>query len=254
MADLTSAKATPSCPICLNRGPLTDEDILPSWARRQMLAEFPPSTKVAPARIKIRICQRCNERLGVQVEQPSSDVLKPLLAGDSALVGPSQHEIIARWVVKVSLLEAFASSRPTNWGYDNLRKILHRLVTTNEIPLAVVRLGTRSLVDQDDLSRTYIGDVLPIRQMPRTAYFAVSTHLRLMWELVVGADREMRNFARRTEGKRRWLQRIWPSPGCAVDLSRSEPMTFGQIEAMRRAFMASRNQQPNLAVPRRRNY
>lgn len=220
-----------------------------------MLAEYPSLDKNSTPRIKIRICKKCNERMGTQIEVPAAVLLKPLFTGAESVVKIDQQQILAKWIFKVSLLEAFASSRPDNWGYSNLRQILHKLVIADQIPSCMVRLGTRHLDDEEDaLPRRYTGDLLPVTQMPRSAYFAVSTHLHLVWELVVGVDREISGFARRTDSKTRWLQRVWPPPGGSVDLSQTEPLALGQIEAMRHDFMSNRKLHPNLAHPRRRNY
>src|SRR3954454_13358122 len=83
----TAMTIQPNCPICLRPAKFTNEDWLPQWARKRLLALFPP-TGQHPPRLKVRICGDCNAGLNEQFETNSNQVVGPMLSGNSVDLSP----------------------------------------------------------------------------------------------------------------------------------------------------------------------
>jgi hypothetical protein len=100
------------CPLCAGAGPLTKEDLVPSWIRRDVLRRYRPAPADIPPRFVLRICATCNSNLGRKFEDPAAPILKKLIAGDPLSLDLSEQHIVARWIAKTTLIGLLKTMAP----------------------------------------------------------------------------------------------------------------------------------------------
>lgn len=241
-----------TCPVCDGPGPLTKEDILPTWLRQQTLDQMRqrgvPSEQL-PARVVIRICSPCNKQLGRLLEAPMSELLPRLVHDEHALVVPAEAELLAAWTAKVMLLMALNSWRPGQWGRQHCRAALETIRTVGKPPAGLhVRLGRR----WSGLSARGLVGLIPVT-MPRYEFFSLSSHGSLVWEVLHLTDGHLPRYRAWSNAHREYLAPVWPPAGGAVRIP-TRGVSDVQIDQMRASLTRNRNLREPLADPAHRTF
>lgn len=237
---------TATCRLCDGSGPLTDEDIVPMWARRQVLALTGQDGPAAPPRVKVRICRACNGRLGRVFENDAPTLIGPLVAGDAVTLTRRDQIRLGSWLTKCTLLGNFAGTKPHEWGHDIVRGLLLEMMQTGRPACYTsVRIGRHPLGEKAD-------PAVPPRQLvpattPRFAFFGVNAVGHLVYETVVGGTTDILEHVARTDGHYDELVRVWPPRPEPVSWPPPRPLDLQTIMRMREAWIAA--QRPGTALP-----
>jgi hypothetical protein len=250
------SSAGAACPICLRQSSLTDEDITPTWARKHLIRSYGPFPGAqAPRRHKFRICMQCNGQLGRRFEEPVAPILKHAIDGIKLRLSMADQRAIGSWVVKTTMLTCLADSTPQEWGHGIAREIVQGMLKTGVPPInSSVRLGIINDSSADAGPARYIGNLLPVGRMPEFAFFSLTSMGHLVWEAVIGVAPNVERFARWTDGRTDRMIRVWPAREIETAWPPPKALHYGQILAMRDAFVAARLDVPGLADPRRRTW
>lgn len=87
------------CVLCGNHALLQDEDIFPTWARNELIANLADALvdNQLPQRVILRASEPCNSGLGREFENPVAPILKPLARGAQATLDREQMALVAAW-------------------------------------------------------------------------------------------------------------------------------------------------------------
>jgi hypothetical protein len=216
-------------------GRLTDDHIVPMWARERHLAITAPYQAHGtpnPAAIKWRICGGCNATLGRTFENDAPKVIGPMISGSVIRLTPAAQAFAAGWLAKTTFALGLADSQqagaPDTGHADILRWHLTQLMR-GSYPLKriCVRLGrfpaghNEPMHPVEDLNR-----LMPNGRLPNeTRMASVQSIGYLAWQLLVWgplASFEVQEFVRWSEHND-WLVRVHPpsSPFVAWPLSRT---------------------------------
>jgi hypothetical protein len=245
-----AAAPTPTCPICLTVGPLTDEDIVPTWMRRFLVSRYAVPGEQAPPRSKMRICRRCNETLGRRYENDARENLMPLLNGDPATLPPRQQSAAGRWMIKTTMLGCFAGALPDRWGYELCRTLLLSLRDTGGMPgYTSVRIAARDTRDDPPSGEADVTRFLPVNQMPRYAFFGINCIGGFVWEMVTGGTTDILEYTSWTDAHADEFVRIWPPNRTEVAWPPGPPLSMAAVHAMREVFVAAQKPGVPLSPP-----
>jgi len=225
------------CALCRDTGPLTDEDILPLWARSELFALFPPKpSQSRPARIKIRICQDCNRRMGRRFEATAAPILKPLLSGRSGSLGPDEQCVISYWAIKTILLLGIANLRKVGRNYERDRTRLIQLADGREPPNGTsVRMARYPAGPDGTEEGARLAEILPDGAPRGVENVGVFSLGYVAFEVVVANPDEMMRFISLTRGSDK-LVRIWPIQLQAVSFPPPLVLARADLTAMQAAF------------------
>lgn len=146
---------TAPCPLCGNYRQLSDEDIVPTWARKHVisLASFGPRDQ-HPRRVKMRICVECNSTMGRGFEDECSELLKPMLHGSAVTLGRRDQVSISRWIIKTSLLMTITGLEKESLDRKRAVDIIRKLVAERIPPAqALVRIFKRDVDEEMGIRR-----------------------------------------------------------------------------------------------------
>lgn len=242
------------CPLCSRPGPLTDEDLVPTWARRYLIQSFGPFPGgKAPRRVKMRICATCNGRLGRRFEAPAAHLLKPMVGGEPITLSTQEQSRVGSWAIKTSLMLAFSGLTQSSWGYELARHLINQTIAEGHPPkYASVRLGHQSITTSPPNDPPKLPELVPVRQMPRSAFFGVCTVGHLAWIMVVGGTEDILQYASWCETDERYLQRVWPPRREAVAWPPPGSLNEEVMSDIRKAFVKSRPPRANYSEPMHR--
>lgn len=226
------------CPLCESISHrLTDEDILPMWARRSLLDLFNDYGVQAPPRYKIRICRTCNETLGRRYESNAAPIMRPMVGDEPTQLSVSDQQIVAAWIVKTTLLMSFVGSPANHRDHLFAQFLLQRLIAGEDLALsASVRLARYDPRSPDEAQHHDVSHLLPDGRASRVSFFAVSTLGWLAWELAIGVQEELLPITSRVDAAGKFVD-IWPSPLSTVTWPPPKPLTRGELIGLRRAWV-----------------
>lgn len=243
------------CKLCGRARRLTDEDIVPLWARKLLIEAHGPFPRGQnPARIKMRICEECNSSLGARFERLAATDLPDLLLGKSTTLTPQRQRRLGTWITKTSLMGSLAGAKPSDWGYEMLRDALGWMIDHRIPPHQTsVRIGLFEHSHDTLLDGRDVATLLPIGSIPRTTYFSLTTMGVMYWEMVYGPPADILNFIAWADANPGPLQRVWP-PQQQMDWPPTGVITAADITRMRIQFVAARNPQVQLRPPWRKTW
>ena len=239
---MTTAPAM--CPVCLRQRRLTDEDIVPTWARKHLLRQtsFGSRDQVL-RRIKVRICGPCNARLGTQFENRASVVVKPMLDKQSVTLRSRDQRDLAVWIVKTCMLVHVADRGSDSRQGERARRVLAQLLDSG-LPPAQTLIRIFGIDMRAEASSP--GVVVDLDFVaPPTVFFSVSTLGPLGWEMAIGPTGPILEYQSR-EPPVRHLVRIWPPASGGVAWPASV-VTSREIMALRSAYV--RSTRPGMPSP-----
>jgi len=232
------------CPICGSQRKLTDEDIVPTWARKYLigLAPFGPRDQ-RPSRITMRICITCNSRMAKVFEDRCSSLIKPMLDGSQVCLSHREQSQISAWIVKTSLLIT-AMGLPRDAPDRDRSLALVRHLIDERIPPAqtLVRLFLHSMADEEVAT----GHVPSEALAPPTAFFSISSVGSLGWEMAIGPTLPILEYQSRTSGRQGFVQ-VWPPVNRQVFWPPATPIGTADIKRLRSAYLSS--SRPGIASP-----
>ncbi len=222
------------CPLCGKRSQLSDEDLIPIWARTSVLrlGVFGPRDQ-RPRRMKMRICINCNSSLGRAFENDCSNLLKPMLYGTKVVLDRRQQILISCWIIKTSLLINLTGIEKSHPDHSLAVSILKDL-TAERIPPAqtLVRIFKRDIEDEDTpvLVRSITA--------PPTAFFSVTTIGYLGWEMAIGPTGPILEY-RSTGPHLPSSLEIWPPRESQINWPASSVASTTDVENLRAAYLAA---------------
>lgn len=190
---------------------MSDEDIVPTWARNTVLeiaAQWSPKQPLPPRR-KIRICEVCNGKMGKAFENDVADVGKRLLYGQELELTATDQLCLSRLCFKIDMLERLRTKNPAT--QERTRRHLENLIATGEPPPgSSIRIGRCVMFASPDLDPPVEGLVPPDAWPAPPSYDAVGSIGQIAWESVVPHEgTSLLSFIRATEDNP-WMVRIWP--------------------------------------------
>jgi hypothetical protein len=227
------------CPICGVRRRLSDEDIIPIWARNHvmLLASFGPKEQ-RPRRVRMRICTNCNSRLGRTFEQSGSQLLKPMLHGSAVVLDRKAQLNVSCWIVKTCLLMTAMGLEENNPDRVLAFALIRRLLAERLPPVqTLIRIFMRRIDDGEASIEGPAAGPDPV-QVPPTAFFSITSIGSLGWEMAVGSNWPILRYLSESSGRPGFLQ-IWPPKEPKVEWPPSPVITSEEIEALREAYLAS---------------
>ncbi len=238
-------KRTESCPLCGNYEKLSDEDIVPTWARKHVirLGSFGARDQY-PRRVKMRICIDCNSTLGRIFERQCSELMKPMLDGSTVTLGPRDQVYISCWVIKTSLLMTITGlkkdSSDRTLAVDMIRKL-----AIERIPPAqtLVRIFKRD-INEEEVGAGH--NRLTRSKAPPTAFFSISSIGYLGWEMAIGPIGPILEYQSESCGRAGFMQ-IWPPQEKEIRWPTTSIVSTEEIDGLREAYLKS--SKPDSAVP-----
>jgi hypothetical protein len=116
------------CRICDAEKWTNEEHVIPDWIEEMFLARgLGPYTAMEdgvavsePQKrmdIKMRLCKKCNSRLGNEFEHPASQIMRDMVLNvgnrEPSELTPMMQKIIGRWFVKTTVLRYHVGGLPT---------------------------------------------------------------------------------------------------------------------------------------------
>jgi hypothetical protein len=231
------AKGSEACPICGMRRRLSDEDVIPTWARRHvmLLASFGPREQ-HPRRVKMRICTVCNSTLGQIFERRTSELVKPMLHGSTVILNRKDQLHITCWIIKTSLLTTVMGLQQGDPDRVLALAMIRRLMVERLPPVrTLIRIFTRDIEDEGPAA----GSAQQARvHAPRTAFFSITSIGCVGWEMAIGPDWPVLVYQSETSERPGYLQ-IWPPREAEVRWPPSTVVNTQEIHALRAAYLAS---------------
>jgi hypothetical protein len=236
--------------LCQEVKPLNNEDVMPTWTRTLLLRLFPPAANQQhPARLKIRICGDCNDRMGSLYENAAAPLLTPMMSGLARSLTVEQEATASAWIIKTTLLFAIRAAVSARLTCEPQRTVLVEMNKEGTPPQgSSVRVGqfpplSDPTVDAPaDLSRLLPGG--PPRQIQT---FGIHSLGYLAFEVVVASPRETLDFMARSEQSDRLL-RIWPPDLRGVEYPPHQVVTKTDLAALRGAFTAVAEANPGVRI------
>lgn len=258
MTKLTrSEPSRTTCKLCLGPGPLTDEDITPTWVRKHVKSNYIEAERTQlPPRHKMRICRTCNGNLGAMFDNRSAHLIRRLIDGETLTLDTVEQSQVAGWAAKFVMMTCFGDSRPGDWGHDLARKIIVGMMTDGEPPINTsIRVGKFDFQNKNDdnAPKNYAGNLLPTTRMPRYAFFGLSTLVNLCIEAVICSE-DIDRYIRWTDERNLRFVRIWPTKPRAVSWPPARDLHTHQIEEMRHLFVNAQNPTVHIPPARRRRW
>jgi hypothetical protein len=235
----------PTCPICRRLGPLTNEDIFPTWLRKEVLSTLSEGRTQAPPRIKVRICETCNKTMGQKFEQTAAPLLKTILAGEALSLTPKVQQVLSAWLTKTALLGCLAGSRAHLWGYHLLGTLIDDLIRTGLPPVqTVVRIGATN--SQYSIFQNLLPEA---SRMPKYYFFSSSVTGPLAWDVAVGPRDEILPFISWCEDHQQELMVIWPPRRSNNSMWPLEPkINMEMMRHLRAQWLDAQNPNPDLPI------
>lgn len=233
-------KGPEACPICGMRRRLSDEDVIPTWARRHvlLLASFGPREQ-HPRRVKMRICTICNSTLGQIFERRTSELVKPMLHGSTAILNRKDQLHISCWIIKTSLLSTVMGLEQGDPDRALALAMIRRLMAERLPPVqTLIRIFTRDIDDEGlvpgsaEQSRVHA---------PPTAFFSITSIGCVGWEMAIGPEWPILAYQSETLERPGFLQ-IWPPRETEIRWPPSTVVDTREIDALRVAYLASSKQ------------
>lgn len=233
----SSAVGRAACPICGVPQRLSDEDILPTWARNHviLLGSYGPREQ-RPRRIKMRICAICNSKLGQIFEHRGSALMKPMLHGSAVSLDRKDQLHISCWIVKTSLLITLIGLEQGDTDRALALDIIRKLMTERIPPIqTLIRIFKRDIEEEMP-----IVDPAPAASMqaPPTAFFSITSVGYFGWEMAIGPYWPILQYQSNILSKPGFLQ-IWPPEAREIQWPPSTIVKTREIETLRAAYIAS---------------
>ena len=235
------------CLLCGERSRLSDEDIVPTWARKSVvrLASYGPRDQW-PRRIKMRMCTNCNSSLGRAFENDCSELLKPMLHGSQVILSRRQQIQISCWIIKTSLLVNLAGLDKSHADHSLAISIVQKLIAERIPPSqTLVRIFMRDIYEEDapELVRSIIA--------PPTAFHSVTTIGYLGWEMAIGPTGPILEYQSRGSQLPGCIE-VWPPREREVSWPPSSSASTADVENLRTAYFAA--SKPGYATPVRHRW
>lgn len=244
----------PQCPLCRRQGKLTDEDVMPLWLRRAILAQWGEELaerKQLPPKMILRVCLTCNQLMARRFEAPSAPLIKPLVQAAPSRLTPRDRVLIARWFIKTGLLlDLRQETRPRM--QDFLRFLLAHLLfgDGNPPPGTSIRVGACDVILDRPTLVPYTavdehpGDVsylLEGHPLPTTVLGTVGNFGRLAFEVQLGVPGQgVESFVQSVQ-RNDALLRIWPpNVGGDVDWPPGRTLRQDELRDLKAAWAVSR--------------
>ena len=233
------------CPICGMPRRLSDEDVIPVWARSHviLLSSFGPKDQ-RPRRVRMRICTVCNATLGRAFENPSAELMKPMLHGSAVTLDRKDQRRVSCWIIKTSLLMTALGLAEGDPDRARALALTRRLMVERLPPVqTLIRIFTRDIEDRS--SARVSGDLKP-KQAPPTAFFSITSIGFLGWEMAIGPDLPVLEYQSAVSRDPGYLQ-IWPPMALDVRWPPQTTVSNEEIDTLREAYVAS--SRPGLSEP-----
>lgn len=209
-------KAPQPCPVCNKTRVLTDEDVIPNWARTAVIKHFgADSQDQAPPRVKMQICMPCNSDLGRLFEHKAAPLMKPMLNGDSVVLHPAAQLIVGDWFVKLAAITALLAGGTSPGNNQQASSTLQTMLSHGHpAALTSVRLGhiDPHADEGSDVIRPLRPDtmshLLP-PALPSYAYCSIGMVGHLFYEVLISHGAQVGKYIDRTPDTD-WLIRIHP--------------------------------------------
>lgn len=229
------------CPLCLERKPLNDEDVLPDWARSEAFDIFPPpEARSYPPRIKLRICIDCNTTMARRYEDRVAPLVKPMMWGKDRHLTEGQQAHVGRWMLKTSLLLGILKIIESGGDPGPTRQTLVHMLDVDVPPDgSSVRIGRFTAGKRMHNEKARMAKLLPGGAPKGLVSAGVSSFANVVFEHLMGDPRSIDSFVAGTKRSDR-LIRIWPPQVEGVDFPPPHVFTGADMAALRAAYRLPR--------------
>ena len=229
---------TARCPLCAGPGPLTKEDLVPSWIRRDVLRRYRLAQGDIPRRFVLRICATCNGNLGRCFEDPAAPILKKLIAGRSLSLELPEQQVVSRWIAKTTLIGLLKTTSP-GLPHEALTKLLRRVIDQQVPPTgSCIRLFQ---VVPDNSASSVPEQTLTGGELPRPlSVFGVSYFGKFGYEMVCGLEETILAYALRTRRSSLSVT-VWPMSRTPVLWPPATAIRGTDLLALRQAHGSTRD-------------
>lgn len=246
------------CPVCRRTRDLTEEHVIPRWARKA-ITDLSPELLPPQWSSKLWICAECNRTLGQRFESPAAPILKPMFRGEQIHLSPHQQEVAGAWHAKTCLMLLLKDAQVATFGKappelrrnDAQRKLAEMLETGRPPTQTSVRLGKGDVRDTSS-PESPDGGYRPPLPLPHIPVRMLGCTGWLAHQVLIGKPESLLVFEQKAQDIE-WFIPVWPPQVVSLRWPPTRIMSNADLLRLNLDWQSVATTAPTLFPPRRQD-